>query len=59
MTTSEKIILTEWVEREVQRRTNGYRRVKLDDTRGLHRAAGAVREAEKVARELKLLLKKL
>lgn len=59
MTIDEKKIIIDWAEREVKRRTNEYRRTKLDDTRALHRAAGALREAEKVERELKLLLRKL
>lgn len=59
MTLSEKNIILDWAKREVQRRTNAYRRVSAADDHALCRTAGALREAEKVLRELTVLLRKL
>lgn len=59
MTLSEKNTILDWANREVQRRTNTYRRVSPADDHALCRTAGALHEAEKVLRELTALLHKL
>ena len=59
MTLSEKNTILDWANREVQRRTNAYRRASPTDEHALCRTAGALHEAEKVLLELTRLLHKL
>ena len=58
MTLDEKKTILDWAEREVKSRTSAYNRAPINDDHALCRTAGALHEAEKVLRDLTILLKK-